>query len=92
MLRIIDFWAGYCMPCKMMQPILDRVKEYYPNLEIEEINIEEFPEVAKAYQVSNIPTYVFEVDGLEVNRRVGAVPLPKFAELVRQYYQKEEEE
>ncbi|MBI2034236.1 MAG: thioredoxin [Candidatus Levybacteria bacterium] len=72
MLKMIDFWAPWCGPCKMMEPILEEVeKEYAGKMEIVKVNVDEAQDQAAKQGVMSIPTYVFIKDGQEVDRLIG---------------------
>lgn len=72
---IVDFWAPWCGPCRMIAPILDEVaKEYAGKALVAKVNTDENPEWAMRYGVRGIPTMLFIKDGKEVDRQVGAVP------------------
>ena len=69
---IVDFWAPWCMPCKMIAPIVEEVKEYYNGkCKVVKLNIDDAMEVATKFGVMNIPTVIFFKDGREVTRVVG---------------------
>lgn len=73
MINVKDFWAGWCGPCKMMNPIVeDLEKEFQGKVSFEKINIDELGEVAAKYGVMSVPTYVIEKDGQEAGRLIGA--------------------
>jgi len=73
MIKLLDFWAEWCGPCKFMEPILaDIKKELAGKVEVVEINVDEQQDKAAQYQVMSIPTYVIEKDGQEVDRIIGA--------------------
>jgi len=70
---LVDFWASWCVPCKMMAPILNEVsKELSENKYVGKVNIEEFQSLAQKYKVRNIPTFILFKNGVEVNRFIGA--------------------
>lgn len=72
---LVDFWADWCGPCKMLSPIIaDIAKEYEGKVKVGKINIDEEQELAMKYRVASIPTLVLFKDGQAVNRLVGAVP------------------
>jgi thioredoxin 1 len=61
---LLDFWAEWCMPCKMMKPALEEIeKEYKDQIQIGMINIEEQNELAKSYSVQAVPTIILLKDG-----------------------------
>lgn len=73
MIKLIDFWAGWCGPCKMMNPIIEELeKELKGKVEFEKVNVDENNERASAAGVLSIPTYVIEKEGKEVDRLIGA--------------------
>ena len=74
---IVDFWAPWCGPCKMVAPTLDKLaKEYSGKLLIAKVNTDENPEWAQKFQVQGIPTMLFVANGKIVHRQVGAMPEP----------------
>lgn len=86
MLKLIDFWAEWCAPCKIMTPILEDVeKEFLTKLEIVKINVDENPELASKYGVLSIPTYVFEKENVEVERLIGARPKAEIAQIIQKH-------
>lgn len=73
MVKLLDFWATWCGPCKFMEPIIEEVeKELKGKVKIEKINVDEQQDISFKYQVMSIPTYVVEKDGKEVERIIGA--------------------
>lgn len=72
MVKLLDFWAVWCAPCRIMNPIIEELeKELAGKIEIVKINVDEKPEEASKYGVMSIPTYVIEKDGKEVGRKIG---------------------
>jgi thioredoxin 1 len=69
---LVDFWAEWCGPCKMIAPVLDEIaKEHEGKLAIAKLNVDENPDVARRYGVLSIPTLVLFVGGVEKQRVVG---------------------
>lgn len=72
---LVDFWAVWCGPCRMVAPIVDEVsKEYAGKLKVLKLNTDENPDVAGKYRIMGIPTLMFFKDGKTVDQIVGAVP------------------
>ena len=72
---LLDFWAGWCGPCRMVAPILDEIaKEYDGKLTIAKVNIDENPMTPNEYAVRGIPTMILFKDGKPVDTKVGAMP------------------
>ncbi|WP_293050500.1 thioredoxin [Paludibacter sp.] len=69
---LVDFWAVWCMPCKMMAPIINDVANNAPDgVTIGKLNVEEAQSIAQKYNVRSIPTTILFKDGKEINRFVG---------------------
>lgn len=78
---LVDFWAEWCGPCRMVGPIVDELaKEYDGKVEVTKVNVDENPEVTSKYGIRNIPTILFFKDGEVVDKTVGALPKGKLAE------------
>jgi thioredoxin 1 len=83
---IVDFWAPWCGPCKMVAPILDKLaKEYAGKVLITKVNTDENPEWAGKFGVQGIPTMLFVSGGKEVHRQVGALPERMLRDVVGQF-------
>ena len=83
---IVDFWAPWCGPCKMVAPTLDKLaKENAGTLLVTKVNTDENPEWAMKYQVQGIPTMLFVADGKVVHRQVGALPEPMLREVLGEF-------
>jgi thioredoxin 1 len=83
---VVDFWAPWCGPCKMVAPILDKVaKEYAGKLVIAKVNTDENPEWAMKFGVQGIPTMLLVANGKVAHTQVGAVPEGMFREMVDQF-------
>lgn len=74
-LVLVDFWAVWCGPCRMVAPIVDEIsKEYAGKVKVLKLNTDENPDVAGKYRIMGIPTLMFFKDGKTVDQIVGAVP------------------
>ena len=83
---IVDFWAPWCGPCRMVAPTLDKLaKEYAGELLVAKVNTDENPEWAMKYGVQGIPTMLFIADGKVIHRQVGALPEPMLRDVVGQF-------
>lgn len=71
---LIDFWAPWCMPCRMLSPIVDEVSEEVVQVKVTKVNVDEQERLAARFGVMNIPTLIVLRDGVEVNRSVGVIP------------------
>ena len=74
---VVDFWAPWCAPCRMVAPSLDKLaQEYAGKMIVAKVNTDDDPEWAMKYGVQGIPTLLFVRDGQIVDRIVGAQPYP----------------
>ncbi|MBR2936982.1 MAG: thioredoxin [Oscillospiraceae bacterium] len=71
---LLDFFAVWCGPCKMIAPVLDEIAQEREDIKVCKVNVDEEPELAAKYQVMSIPTLVVIKDGQVVNQSLGAKP------------------
>lgn len=71
---LLDFWAPWCMPCRMVGPILEQIAKERSDIKVGKINVDEEPELAGQFQVMSIPTLLVMKDGKIIKRSVGAKP------------------
>ena len=74
-LVIVDFWATWCGPCRVLSPLLDEVeKEMEDKIEVVKVNVDDADEIAMRFRIMSIPTLLFFKNGAMVDRSVGAMP------------------
>ncbi len=83
---LVDFWAPWCAPCRMVAPLLDKVaQEYAGRLVVAKVNTDENVEWASRYHVSGIPTMLFISGGQVVNQQVGALSYGALKKMIDQF-------
>jgi thioredoxin 1 len=83
---VVDFWAEWCMPCKMIEPIvLELEKDYLGKIKIARLNVDENQNLAVEYGIMSIPTLGFFVNGQMVDEIIGAVPKRVIEEKIKNY-------
>ena len=71
---LLDFWASWCGPCRMVVPLVEQIAEERSDIKVGKINIDEEPELAMQFGIMSIPTLLVMRDGVVVNKAVGARP------------------
>ena len=79
---LVDFFAVWCGPCKMISPILEEIAQEREDIKVCKINVDEEPELAAQYQVVSIPTLFVIKDGQITNQSLGAKPKPQILEML----------
>jgi thioredoxin 1 len=90
MIKVIDFYADWCNPCKTMLPIFEELKSEFNNIEFIKINIEESDEGLK-FGITSIPTFILTRNDAEVSRKNGVMTKETFKKWLEQYDNKTEE-
>ena len=81
---LVDFWAAWCGPCKMIAPVLEELaKEYSGRIKIVKMNVDENMETPNNFSVRSIPTLILYKDGSEIDRMVGVVPKSTLEEMIK---------
>ena len=82
-LAMVDFWASWCGPCKMLSPLVEEIgAQYEGKALIGKVNVDEEPELARQFGVMSIPTVVFLKNGREFDRKVGVMPPKAFTDVL----------
>jgi len=79
---LIDFWATWCGPCRMIAPTLDEIAAERSDIKVCKVNVDEEPELARSFGVMSIPMLVVMKDGKVVNQSVGAIPKERILALL----------
>lgn len=79
---LIDFWAPWCGPCRMVGPIVEEIANEVSHTKIAKVNIDEQPELAGAFQVMSIPTLMFVKEGKIVSKAVGMRPKAEILKMI----------
>ena len=81
-LTLVDFWATWCGPCRMVAPIIEELAAEMPNVTFAKIDVDENPEVAMGLRINSIPTLMLFKDGELVERVIGARPKADIKQLI----------
>ena len=82
-LAMVDFWAAWCGPCKMLSPLMEELEaQYGDKVLVAKVNVDEEPELARQFGVMSIPTVVFLKNGREFDRKVGVMPAQAFSDVL----------
>jgi thioredoxin 1 len=79
---LLDFWAGWCVPCRMMSPVVDKVADERPDYKVGKVNVDEQSELAQRFGVMGIPTLAVVRNGKVESQSSGARPKGKVLELL----------
>lgn len=83
---MVDFWAEWCGPCKMLSPAIEELAAQYEGRAlVAKVNVDEEPDLARRFGIMSIPTVIFLKDGQEVERKVGLMPGAMFSAVLDKY-------
>ncbi len=80
---LVDFWASWCGPCRMLSPVVDEIASENPDLKIGKVNVDDEMSIAMNNNISGIPCLVVFKNGREIDRSVGVVPKESILRLIR---------
>ena len=81
---LVDFWASWCGPCRMMGPIVEEIAREHTEIRVAKVNVDDEPELAQMYKVMNIPTLLLFRGGDIIKRQIGAVSKSRLEEILRE--------
>ena len=84
-LVVIDLWANWCGPCRMLAPILDELEAEYPDVKFCKINVDEEPALAETFKVQSIPMVAFVKNDVFLDMSIGYVPKEKLQGMIEEY-------
>ncbi len=85
-LVMVDFWAVWCGPCRMIAPSIEELaKEYGDRIKVAKLNTDENPDIASKYKIMGIPTVMFFKNSEKLDQVVGAVPKPQLKDKIESY-------
>ncbi len=81
---LIDFWASWCGPCRMLSPVVDEIASEHPEVKVGKVNVDEQPELASQFGIMSIPTLLFFKNGKNIDVSVGVVPKTSIEKMISQ--------
>lgn len=80
---LVDFWAEWCGPCRMVAPLLDEIASQNDSVRIAKLNVDANQDIAQEFDVSSIPTFILFKDGMVADRMLGAMPKSAFEDFIK---------
>ncbi len=80
---LVDFWASWCGPCRMVSPIVDEIAEEVSGIKVGKVNVDEQQSIAAKYEVMSIPTLILFNGGAPVKKTVGAMPKQQLLDFIK---------
>ena len=79
---LVDFWADWCGPCKMLAPVFQEIAEETQGVKFAKVNVDEAEEIARQFRIMSIPTLIVMKDGKPVKKSIGLIPKQEMKELI----------
>lgn len=79
---LVDFWAGWCGPCRMLSPVVEQIADEVTDVKIAKLDVDAYPDIAKKYNVVSIPTLILFENGAVAKRSAGAVPKSSVLDMI----------
>ena len=80
---LVDFWAAWCAPCRMVAPVIEKIAEQYSGkINVAKVDVDEQQELAIRYRIQSIPTVIFFKDGRLASKEIGVKPMSSFARMI----------
>ncbi len=79
---LLDFWASWCGPCRMVAPVVEEIAKERPDIKVVKVNVDEQPELARQFNIMSIPTLVVMKNGKIVNQAAGARPKQQILDMM----------
>ena len=84
---LVDFWATWCGPCRMLSPVMEEVSREHENeLTVGKVNVDDCPELAQKFGVMSIPTLILFKDGQPVDKRIGYMPKSELEQMLKKAF------
>ena len=84
---LVDFWATWCGPCRMLSPVVEEVSREHENeLTVGKVNVDDCPELAQKFGVMSIPTLILFKDGQPVDKRIGYMPKNELEQMLKKAF------
>ena len=81
---LVDFWASWCPPCKMIEPVIQNMADDLRNtIKVAKVNVDQNPANASRYQITGVPTFIIFKDGRELSRRIGAQSKAQLLDMIK---------